>query len=92
MRTEIEIHGKQMFVNGKIVDNPFLKFSAILIALALVGLIVAFILFVLLPLAGILVASLFALATIILVPLLLWFIAPLIILMIAGRIIAWLQK
>ncbi len=92
MRTEIEIHGKQMFVNGKIVDNPFLKFSAILIALALVGLIVACILFVLLPLAGILVASLFALATIILVPLLLWFIAPLIILMIAGRIIAWLQK
>jgi hypothetical protein len=75
----------EFIVNERKIQNPIAIAAMAFFALSLVGAGVALVLFVLLPLIGIFLSGVLALVFVIVVPIILWFLLPIIFL----TIIAW---
>lgn len=75
----------KLIINDRKIENPLAIIAMTIIALSLVGGVVALVLFVLLPLLGVFISGLLALILVILMPIILWIIVPVLFL----SIIAW---
>jgi len=75
----------QLIIKDRKVENPLAIVAMVLFALTFVGVFIALILFVLLPLIGVFISGILALIVVIITPIILWFILPVIFL----SIIAW---
>lgn len=74
-----------LIINERRVENPIAIVAMVLFALSAVAIGISIVLFVLLPLIGIVISSILALVLVIITPIILWFILPVIFL----TIIAW---
>jgi len=74
-----------LIINEKKIKNPIAIIAMTLFALSVVAIGISIILFVFLPLVGIVISSILALVLVIVTPIVLWFILPVIFL----TIIAW---
>jgi|GEM_PF-2087354 len=77
-----------MTINGQTVENPIVVWVVILSALMAIGALVAFVLFVILPLIGVVIATLLVVAASILIPVIIWFATPFIVLAFSQKVIA----
>ncbi|NQZ24646.1 MAG: hypothetical protein HRT53_21715 [Colwellia sp.] len=74
-----------LIINERRVENPIAIVALILFALSAVAVGISIVLFVLLPLIGVVISSILALVLVIITPIILWFILPVIFL----TIMAW---
>ena len=74
-----------LIINERRVENPIAIVAMILFALSAVAVGISIVLFVLLPLIGVVISSILALVLVIITPIILWFILPVIFL----TIMAW---
>ncbi|AZQ84607.1 hypothetical protein EKO29_11630 [Colwellia sp. Arc7-635] len=81
-----------IIINKKEIKSPIAIALMVLFALSIVGGIVAFILFVLLPLIGIVLSGIMVLMLAIITPIILWFILPIIFISIIGWFFGELSK
>lgn len=71
-------------INGSKVESPIAIAALVLFSIALVGGAIALLLFVVLPLLGIVLSGLLALIIVILTPIIFWVIIPMVMLSIIG--------
>lgn len=71
-------------INGKIIENPIAIIALVLFSIGVVGAILAFCLFVLLPLIGIVLSGALVIAVAIITPIIFWFVIPIVMLSIIG--------
>jgi hypothetical protein len=66
----------QVIINGRKIENPFAIALVMLFVLSAIGGVVALFLFVFLPLIGVFVSGFIGLVFVVAVPIILWFLLP----------------
>ncbi|MBU2881495.1 hypothetical protein KO525_08905 [Psychrosphaera sp. B3R10] len=81
-----------LVINERKVENPLVALALVLFALSIVGGVIAFVLFVILPLIGIFISGLFALIFAFISSIILWLVLPVLFLSIIGWFFGKLLK